>query len=366
MLGLPDYFKFGIELEADNVETKGEESLYTGESAKVIKEKNWHMATKMEESLVGQGGAELVSPVLRDTPDAYKGIFEMCEQMKKFPKDKQREVEANEKCGLHIHFDADCLLRHPEKMRQFLEIYAESEELIYKMCNAKNNPIRKNAIKKDFKGLHIISALWRNGMAAPSGKKILKQLQAGSLKPSYKNWGKLSGIIAKYKIDERRYHGLNLTNLGNPKKNTIEFRMANGTLDSEIIKQNIFFYASIINTAIKSIEYPDRYKEKLKAFYKTDISEEEKAKSFLELIIEEPEDRQIYFERWESVKDNEIFQKNRGFSQNRFKKEDFETIAKRTSALRVKQTYSKLKQMIGNTKEKTSIKKQGEELEYYG
>ena len=67
-LGLPDDFKFGIELEAYNVQTKGQDGLYNGESAKYITDKNWHMATSMEESLVSEGGAELVSPILRDTP----------------------------------------------------------------------------------------------------------------------------------------------------------------------------------------------------------------------------------------------------------------------------------------------------------
>ena len=60
-LGLPENFKFGIELEAYNVKTKGKNSLYNGESAEFIKNKNWHMATKSEEMLVGEGGAELVS-----------------------------------------------------------------------------------------------------------------------------------------------------------------------------------------------------------------------------------------------------------------------------------------------------------------
>ena len=48
-LGLPEDFKFGIELEAYNVKTKGKNSLYSGKSAEYIKNKNWHMATKREE-----------------------------------------------------------------------------------------------------------------------------------------------------------------------------------------------------------------------------------------------------------------------------------------------------------------------------
>lgn len=54
-LGLPKYFKFGIELEAFNVKTKGKDSLYSGKSAEYIKSKNWRMATIHEEILVRQG-----------------------------------------------------------------------------------------------------------------------------------------------------------------------------------------------------------------------------------------------------------------------------------------------------------------------
>lgn len=85
------------------------------------------------------------------------------------------EVVTNSKCGLHVHFDSECLTSNPNKFRNFMRLYAESEELLYKMCNVQNDPIRKGAINKDFKGLHLISAMWRNGMAAPSGKKYLKK-----------------------------------------------------------------------------------------------------------------------------------------------------------------------------------------------
>lgn len=140
-LGLPRNFKFEIELEAYNVKTKGKNSLYTGKSAKYIKQRNWHMATKNEEILVGKGGAELVSPILQDTKKDWESISDICKQMK-----------------------------------NFMQLYVESEEILYKMCNDKNDPIRKGAINKNFKGIHLISAMWRNGMAAPSGKKILEYL----------------------------------------------------------------------------------------------------------------------------------------------------------------------------------------------
>ena len=347
-LELPDYFKFGIELEANNVRTKGKESLYSGQSADYIKSKNWHMATKYEESLVGKGGAELVSPVLSDTEQTWENIANICTQMKKFPGNNGKEVIADDKCGLHIHFDASCLSKDPNKMKTFLNLYAESEELLYKMCNPKDNPIRKGAINKNFRGLSSISAMWRNGMAAPTGKKLLKHLNNGTLKVSYKKFGTLKKIISRYKLDERRYSGLNLTNIGNSRKNTIEFRMANGTLNPEVIKQNVFLYASLIETAIKVSETPNLYQDRLTSFFRTNITEKEKAQSFLHLIMENEEDRKIYMDRWESVKDASVFQKNhkKGFAQNRFTREQFKHIAERTPPYMIHSAFSYIKGLL--------------------
>lgn len=103
-------------------------------------------------------------------------------------------------------------------------------------------------------------------MAAPISKKILEKINNGTLKVSHKKFGKLRMIASKFKLDERRYAGLNLTNIGNSKKNTIEFRMANGTLDPEVIKQNVFLYASIIDTAVKMTRSQENMTKNAKIF----------------------------------------------------------------------------------------------------
>ena len=243
-------------------------------------------------------------------------------------------------------------------MKTFLRLYAESEELLYKICNEKNNPIRKHAINKNFKfGLNLISSIWRNGMASPSSKKLLKQIENGTLKVSYKKFGILKMIAGKYKIDERRYSGLNLTNIGNSKKNTIEFRMSNGTLNPEVIKQNVFLYASLINTAIQIADNPQNYECKLGEFYKTDVTEEQKLNSFLNLIMQKSEDRKIYFERWKSVKDDQVYKNNykKGFSQNRFQREEFKKIAERTPSQLIHEAFLYIKQTLIKTKDKGDI-----------
>ena len=88
-IGLPENFKFGIEIEADNVNTMGKDGLYNGKSAEYIKSKKWHMASRHEEALVGEGGAELVSPILTDSEQDWKNISDICEHMKKYPGNKR-------------------------------------------------------------------------------------------------------------------------------------------------------------------------------------------------------------------------------------------------------------------------------------
>ncbi len=260
-------------------------------------------------------------------------------------------VVADDKCGLHVHFDAQRLADNPELMKNFLRLYAESEELLYKMCNPKGSPIRKNAINRNLKGIHLISSIWRRGMASPTGAKLLKQYNAGTLKVSYKKFGRLRRFLSKYKFDERRYAGLNLTNIGNPDKNTIEFRMANGTLNPEDIKQTVFLYASLLDTAIQVTEHPEEYAERLDSFYQTDITEQEKARRFLNLIMSSQDERQIFMERFESVKDAPVFADNakKGFAHGRFKRKEFKAITERTPAVQVKEAFAHIKQSLSRT-----------------
>lgn len=89
-IGLPEDFKFGIEIEADNVKTKGKNALYSGKSAEYINSKNWHMATSSEEMLVSEGGAELVSPVLTDSNETWQDISDICNHIKQYPGSKRR------------------------------------------------------------------------------------------------------------------------------------------------------------------------------------------------------------------------------------------------------------------------------------
>lgn len=251
-------------------------------------------------------------------------------------------------------------------MQEFLRIYAESEEILYKMCNENNTNMRHFAINRNFNGLiNATGSIWRTGMASPSGKKILKQIENNSLKVSYKKMGKFRNMISKFKIDERRYKGLNLTNIGSEKKNTIEFRMANGTLNFDSIKENVFLYASLLDYSVNMLENPEKYTERREAFLETDISEEEKANRFLDLIIDD-DAKKIFIDRWKTNKDCKTFEKNdkKGFAQRRFIKEDFKNISEKVPKDMIDKTFKDIKNIFSLEKNDKKIDvKQGEKAD---
>ena len=375
-LDLPDLYRFGIELEAYNVHTgiptKDKPSLYmSAESNLFLKEHRWKKASIFEEALVGEGGAELVSPILYDKEADWQNLLEVCEHMKKYPGSHGQDVVADSKCGCHVHFDARCLtgknLEETEKiMSTFLRFWAESEELIYKMCNDVGQPIRAGTLTNTQKGLNRLCMKLQHikGMASSTGKKIMKSIEKGTLKVSYKKFGALKRAIAKGKLDNRRYHGLNLTNIGNPDKNTIEFRMSNGTLNPDVIKKNVHLYASVLETSRTMALNPEKLQEQSDQFYRTDVNEQEKVQNFLNLVFDNEDDKKIYMERWESVKDAPVFTNNeKDFLQGRFKREEFKTIAKRTPAALAKEAYGKLKEMATKNKSRGEEKEKNDEPE---
>ena len=64
--------------------------------------------------------------------------------------------------------------------------------------------------------------------------------------------------------------------------------------------------------------------------------------------MEREVDRKIYFERWQSVKNAKVFEKNdkKGFAKNRFTKEDYKEVEEKTPVTEMKKVYEKLKQLV--------------------
>ena len=104
-----------------------------------------------------------------------------------------------------------------------------------------------------------------------------------------------------------RYYGINFDNLGN-EKNTIEFRLANGTVDHETWIENINLFGGIIKASedlammqLKSEEErtdaEKKILENLKSLKDPKLTNEEKLEKMLSIVIPE-EDRDIYRNRY--------------------------------------------------------------------
>ena len=113
--------------------------------------------------------------------------------------------------------------------------------------------------------------------------------------------------FAKKVQKKNRYFSVNFDNIGKS-KNTIEFRLANGTLDADTWIENINLFGGIIKTAEKISkiqeesleEQTDKEKRILNCLEKTkdnSISQEEKLEALLEMVISE-KDRDIYRARY--------------------------------------------------------------------
>jgi hypothetical protein len=295
-------------------------------------------------------------------------------------------------------------------MENFLRLWAESEELVYKMCNDVNNPIRatalqpskvtmkdigKSIVKSPFPEMEVSSLkdvlkyvreignnvsqnfstanrklnvklsnslVSRNGMAFPRSAKIMKKIEEGKLhvgNPVSKVFRNAStNLLAPLKLNPGRYNGLNLTNLGRIKNNTVEFRISNGSINPKVIKENVFLYSSLIKTAVDMTREPEKMQAKLAEFYKRDVTEEEKVDAFLSLIMDEPEDRSIFKQRWESVKDNPVFTQSKASNKfaTTYKRDDLREYGMKADSSKISEVYQSIVNLKNRTMERFTPK----------
>ena len=162
-----------------------------------------------------------------------------------------------------------------------------------------------------------------------------------------------------------RYYGINLLNI-NSEKNTIEFRMANGTLDPELWIDNINLFGGIIaiSEELAHIQEKDKLTEaeqkKLMIFNKLkgNINNEEKLKLLLELTGLDLE-QYIYKYKYNARKVEEIeeFSKITGGVDisSKLKINDIANIAKNTSALSHQEAMYKLAKEMENQQDKENL-----------
>jgi len=183
--------------------------------------------TKSDASL--KRGVEVVSPILTDNEEDIEDLYIICSMLQRCGN------ETNERCGGHIHIGAN-YLKSKEAFINLFEIWGNAEEVICKMSNAKN----------------IVPRFSLQEYARPISPRINKAIEKGSI--NLENEEDLDSFIEKVqKAQGSRYCGLNLWNINNG-KDTIEFRISNGTIDPDTWIENARLYGRIVEIAEKLAE----------------------------------------------------------------------------------------------------------------
>ena len=272
-INLPENMTIGVEIESE------------GEFGCLIAKCKGEFAPGWEckyDGSLEKGGAEVVSPILTgDTEKSTESIKFVCDRLNKLGQ------KVSERCGGHVHIGAD-YLTSDKSYANLLEIWGNAEKVLYIISN-KEGEIPREGIGK---------------YASPISSNIEDLIKQGSVELQSEE--DLKNFAKKAQNDDR-YSGINFMNLGN-KKNTIEFRLANGTIDENTWIENINLFGGIIKAAEDIMiiqnkdenEITDEEKERLGYFEELknhDLTDEQKLDLILSLTIND-ENRDIYRDRF--------------------------------------------------------------------
>lgn len=294
LIGLPENITFGVELEVYGPK-KTMESLKYNTFYHTPKKIILDYYLEPDSTINCDNnieGIEFISPILRDNEKDIKGLEYICNNI------KDMGLKTDFTCGGHIHFGVDYFEKDPKAFENLFNIWDETEELFYKMANPEGEKPRSKV--QDF--------------AKPSENKIKNLYENGEIE--LKTEDDLKKIIydmKKQSVNERN-RGLNITNIGNNEKNTIEIRIPNCTIDSKELLNNIRLFGKLFEVSKKMADNKEYKKDIFENLKNKDVTEKRKLETLLNLLFDKEQEKDIYRRRWDSAKENNIF--NELFKEN--------------------------------------------------
>lgn len=232
-----------------------------------------------------EDGVEFVSPILKDNKNDIKGLEYICSKI------KEMGLKTDYTCGGHIHFGTDFLENKPKAYENLFTIWNECEELLYKMSNPNGEKPRSTIEKFAKPGNLKTEKLYKNGEIKISGKDELENAIYN---------------LRKRSVNERD-SGLNIMNIGKKEKNTIEVRIPNGTIEIKELLNNIRLFGKIFEVSKKMTDNPEYKKDIFDKLKNKNVTEKRKLETLLELLFDKEQEKEIYRNRWDLVKEYNIF-----------------------------------------------------------
>lgn len=245
---LPEGMTIGIEIESEGKFSR----FLTGEFLGREIFEGWR--TKHDGSL--KDGVEVVSPILKGTERESKNIHTICRML------NGTDGKTSARCGGHIHIGAD-YLSGKDSYVNLLTLWSSAERILYEISNPAGEIPRQSSVKF---------------YAPPISGKIEAALESGSIDITTEE--SLTNFISELKtVQNSRYSGINFLNVNLNKKNTIEFRLPNGTIDPKTWIENINLFGGIVK-ASEELARIQRKPEELRT-----VEEQEKIKLFERLSV---------------------------------------------------------------------------------
>ena len=271
---LPGQMTIGVEIESEGLASREEIEKIIGN---LLKERTWELSSDI--TLIN--GTEAISPILRKDIASHE-IYTVCNALYSLGQ------ETSERCGGHIHIGAD-YLTDLQDWKNLRNIWNNTEKILYIISNRKGEIPREEVLK----------------YAKPiSGKDESKQKTI-----NLESESDLENFIAGIKkIQGDRFSAINYVNVGEEEKNTIEFRLPNGTLDPTTWIENINFFGGLVRVShelskimLKSEE--QRTEEEKKMLYNYEVIQMEQderkvAEALIGLCVSQ-EQMQTYLDRYD-------------------------------------------------------------------
>ena len=252
-LGLPNYFKFGFELEAlmdhwplirDMREYK-KQTLFNNNTFIGVEETTIEYEENQYGGLDYSRGAEIVTPILEDSEETWRDILLACDYLRK-------HARCTENCSVHINVGAQALGNSYHNWYNFLRVLGACEPEIFKyFADGKN--IRSHAISGGFRNGYAmpVANYIRDGLKKCDEEQIadintllkycsfngdyqVKKDKSVSFKALYQNDNE---IIPAEKLDEPAYG------------RRIEIRMPNGTFNPILIQNYTYVACRLFEVA---------------------------------------------------------------------------------------------------------------------
>lgn len=239
---LLDDLKFGNEIEYVNVSMIDALKLHQ-------KYPTWDY--KEDDSLkisYPHNSGEFASPIFHNKKEEWQELKELCMDLKKLG------GEANILCGSHVHVDIHSLHHDLDAWIKFYQLWAIYEPVLYRlMCNgSKIRPgVLEFAVPMQDVIIQTLNTLEEEFPTESDDVYEWDQVVESPL--LFRLWGRMDTIFG-YPFGVSLEHWLNLNCKDSfLRKNalpTIEFRVANGTLDPIVIQQNVYIISRLIQLSL--------------------------------------------------------------------------------------------------------------------